>query len=57
MGPFTVHVAAIGAWKESEWLEVQEACCDRFQQSASNGVAPATALKAQGVNAKSGLPG
>ena len=42
-------VAAIGAWKESEWLEIQEASCDRFRQSASNGVAPATALKAQGV--------
>ena len=56
MGPFTVHVAAIGAWKESEWLEIQEACCDRFRQSTSNGVAPATALKAQGVNAKSGQP-
>ena len=23
------HVAAIGAWKESEWLEIQEARCDR----------------------------
>ena len=23
------HVAAIGAWKESEWLKIQEARCDR----------------------------
>ena len=23
------HVAVIGAWKESEWLEIQEARCDR----------------------------
>jgi hypothetical protein len=49
MGPFTVSCAAIGAWKESGWLKIQEARCDRCRQSVSNGAEAATAQKAQGV--------
>jgi len=30
MGPFTVHVAAIGARKESEWLEIRGARTQPF---------------------------
>jgi hypothetical protein len=30
------------------WLEIQEARCNRFRQSVSNGAEPATTQKAQG---------
>ena len=40
--------------RRAEWLEIQEARCNRFRRSASNGAEPATALAAQGAIARSG---
>ena len=39
MGPFTVLVAAAGAWTESEWLEIQEARCNPLPAKRQHGAA------------------